>query len=89
VITDVRVHQRDAFQRNALTRRGLRCRGRRPWLAAREGQPCDAGAHRVLQRGASNVYYPQMLGIYYDGASDFRVGGLAPDLGRIVEYRHA
>jgi hypothetical protein len=43
-----------SFSAKAL--QGLRCRGRRPWLAA-EPQQCDLSP-RVLQRGASNLYYP-------------------------------
>lgn len=35
---------------------GLRCRGRRPWLGEGE-EECDA-TPRVLQRGASNLYFP-------------------------------
>ena len=35
---------------------GLGCRGRRPWLGEEE-EECDA-TPRVLQRGASNLYFP-------------------------------
>lgn len=67
------------FARDALKDMGLKCRGRRPWLG-RDSQPCDAEV-RVLQRGASNLYFPvtasalsippwsdtlqQMLGVYW------------------------
>ncbi len=50
---------RNSFRQSAL--RGLTCRGSRPWLQTDEGI-CDAsgdtGDYRVLQRGASNLYYP-------------------------------
>lgn len=48
-----------AFDRNALTTRGLTCRGRRPWLGTPPEEHCDAPP-RALQRGASNVYFAQI-----------------------------
>lgn len=42
------------FNKGSL--RGARCNGRRPWLASEEVQ-C-AAEPRVLQRGASNLYFP-------------------------------
>ena len=44
-----------AFSADALT--GLSCRGRRPWISE-ESEVCAAGSPRVLQRGASNLYFP-------------------------------
>ena len=48
-----------AFSKNALS--GLKCRGKRPWLRS-DDTDCqcsgDAGTFRVVQRGASNLYYP-------------------------------
>lgn len=51
------------FRSDAL--RGLRCRGQRPWLSVQtDPQECMAGAGepqrelRVVQRGASNLYFP-------------------------------
>jgi len=48
-----------AFSSRALT--GLACVGRRPWLRT-DDSACDStgdsGTFRVLQRGASNLYYP-------------------------------
>lgn len=50
-----------AFGENALA--GLKCHGRRPWLRA-PSPDCtcsgDNGEYRVVQRGASNLYYPLM-----------------------------
>lgn len=50
-----------AFRKTALA--GLRCLGKRPWLQ-RDDLSCDctgdAGTFRVVQRGASNLYYPLM-----------------------------
>lgn len=39
--------------------KGLRCQGKRPWLASEPVQ-CPA-TPRVLQRGASNLYFPVVL----------------------------
>ncbi len=48
----------NAFKKAALI--GLRCQGRRPWLG--KDEDCDltgdSGLYRVMQRGASNLYYP-------------------------------
>jgi len=76
----------DAFRPNALA--PLRCRGRRPWLPEDDPQ-CGERLH-VCQRGASNLYYPnvcssldippwsdslqQALGIYWE-----TIIGLAPE----------
>ena len=50
---------RNSFRQSAL--RGLTCRGSRPWLQT-DDEICsangDTGEYRVLQRGASNLYYP-------------------------------
>lgn len=45
------------FRKDAL--QGFRCRGRRPWLAA-GNENCDL-TPRVLQRGASNLYFPVIV----------------------------
>ena len=48
-----------AFGGKALT--GLTCHGERPWLRADDADcACtgDSATYRVLQRGASNLYYP-------------------------------
>lgn len=49
------------FGERALS--GLSCRGRRPWLRTPDAS-CDCsgeqGNYRVVQRGASNLYYPVM-----------------------------
>ena len=44
-----------AFNRDALA--GSSCRGRRPWLRDADEDGCDEKP-RVLQRGASNVWFP-------------------------------
>jgi hypothetical protein len=48
-----------AFNKIALA--GLQCKGSRPWLSE-DDQNCDNsgenGKYRVVQRGASNLYYP-------------------------------
>lgn len=45
-----------AFGKDALRSRGISCRGHRPWLPAVPDAGCQATA-RVVQRGASSVYY--------------------------------
>lgn len=76
-----------AFGKRALA--GLKCQGRRPWLRTDDDQcRCkgDDGTYRVVQRGASNLYYPviesaldippwtrnleRMLGDYWDTLAD-------------------
>jgi len=42
------------FGQDAL--KGFKCPGRRPWLIGDDGEDCDQ-VPRVLQRGASNVYF--------------------------------
>lgn len=48
------------FAKTALTARGMRCRGLRPWLAVARDDTCDKPP-RVLQRGASNVYWGETV----------------------------
>lgn len=76
-----------AFRDTALS--GLACQGHRPWLRTNEtGCKCQGndGTYRVVQRGASNLYYPviesaldippwtrrleQALGDYWDDLAD-------------------
>lgn len=77
------------FGRSALS--GLKCLGKRPWLRS-DDDDCDCngddGTFRVVQRGASNLYYPvmesaldippwtkrleQALGDYWDYLADIR-----------------
>ena len=48
-----------AFRKTALS--GLKCRGKRPWLRSDDTEcACkgEDGNYRVVQRGASNLYYP-------------------------------
>ena len=49
-----------------LSRIGERCRGDRPWLGESDGDRSRCGDHlRVLQRGASNVYFPHTVSSIY------------------------
>ena len=42
------------------------CSGNMPWLGESEGKPGDCGQHlRVVQRGASNVYFPVTVSSIY------------------------
>lgn len=47
------------FKRGVLNGEGVKCTGRRPWLAT-ESQDCRL-TPTTLQRGASNLYYPQLV----------------------------
>jgi hypothetical protein len=50
-----------AFRKSAL--RGLTCRAKRPWLRTDDpecDQSAESGDYRVVQRGASNLYFPVM-----------------------------
>ncbi|SCL25971.1 protein of unknown function [Micromonospora nigra] len=47
----------DLTSPRALTRIGIRCRGRQPWQRDSEAVTCDQ-TPVVLQRGASSVYFP-------------------------------
>jgi|SRR5665213_46368 len=61
----------DANKGGSLHRVGLGCSGHRPWLGESDGQsslvPASACGEylRVLQRGASNVYFPQTFSSIY------------------------
>jgi len=49
-----------------LSKLGCFCKGLRPWLGEGESGPVPCGNHlRVLQRGASNVYFPQVASSIY------------------------
>ena len=47
-------------QINSLSRIGVRCPGRQPWQRNSEAQECDQDLV-VVQRGASNVYFPEIV----------------------------
>jgi hypothetical protein len=49
-----------------LSRLGEMCRGDRPWLGETDCNEARCGGHlRVLQRGASNVYFPHTISSIY------------------------
>lgn len=37
------------------------CKGLRPWLGPEAQEPCEDGRPRLLMRGASNSYFPQIM----------------------------
>lgn len=43
--------------RDTLEKLGVKCAGRQPWQRPEDAEECDQ-APRVVQRGASNVYFP-------------------------------
>src|SRR5690606_5676194 len=57
-----------AFNEKVLTRIGVTCSGGRPWLGQeserRNAAPCGAGLI-VVQKGASNVYFPHVRSSIY------------------------
>lgn len=49
-----------------LSKINCHCKGLRPWLGETEMSPVPCGHHlRVLQRGASNVYFPHVVSSIY------------------------
>lgn len=57
-----------AFNDQALSRMGISCSGDRPWLGeeAARGNATHCGQHLiVVQKGASNVYFPQVRSSIY------------------------
>ncbi len=56
----------DPITGGALQRIGYSCKGSQPWLGRLEGPALPCGSYlRVLQRGASNVYFPQVVSSIY------------------------
>jgi hypothetical protein len=70
-----------AFSREALSTRGMRCRGRRPWIGTPADEPCER-IPRVLQRGASSTYYSVV-----ESALD--IPPFSADLSRIIGHHWA
>ena len=56
----------DVYKGGALHRIGQGCRGSRPWLGEEGGPPghCDQYL-RVVERGASNIYFPHVVSSIY------------------------
>ncbi|MFI5336410.1 MAG: DrmB family protein [Opitutales bacterium] len=55
----------DPVEGGPLSKIGCLCQGWRPWLGITDGDP-GCGQHlRVLQRGATNVYFPQVVSSIY------------------------
>jgi hypothetical protein len=56
----------DAKQGGPLSKLGCVCKGLRPWLGEADAGATPCGHHlRVLQRGATNVYFPQIVSSIY------------------------
>ena len=55
---------KDAFYKGALDRIGYMCSGHRPWLGADSDEPCGKSL-TVLQRGASNVWFADIISSIY------------------------
>ena len=53
-----------AFSKGALDRIGYKCSGSRPWLGAENNEACGKSL-RVLQRGASNVWFASIISSIY------------------------
>lgn len=55
-----------SFNLGALDKIGYTCSGLQPWLGKNDGHPGDCGTSlRVVQRGASNVYFPDIKSSIY------------------------
>lgn len=57
-------NMQNAFAKGALDRIGYRCSGSRPWLGAGNKVSCGKSL-RVLQRGASNVWFASIISSIY------------------------
>ena len=56
----------DIDKGGALHRIGQDCRGSRPWLGEKGGAPAHCGEYlRVVQRGASNLYFSNVVSSIY------------------------
>lgn len=55
---------RDAFYKGALDKINYHCTGHRPWLGIDSDEPCGRSL-RVLQRGASNVWFADIISSIY------------------------
>lgn len=65
----------------ALHRIGCDCEGRRPWLGEWENPPGCGEFLQVVQRGASNVYFPQVVSsIYLPLWAEAATGGIVKAL---------
>src|SRR5690606_37806502 len=66
-----------------LSRIGEMCRGDRPWLGETVCRDARCGAHlRVVQRGASNVYFPYTVSSIY---LPLWAEGATPDVVAVLE----
>jgi hypothetical protein len=55
-----------SFDDKALSRINIDCGGQRPWLGDNDNDPARCGLPlQVVQRGASNVYFPQVVSSIY------------------------
>jgi len=84
---------------NAQNCKGLRCNGKRPWLRS-DNETCDKQP-RILQRGASNLYFPilvsalsippwsdrlqESLGMYWDAILNVNPSQIADFVGMLVK----
>ncbi len=57
-------NMQEAFHSGALDRMGYFCRGRRPWLGINSDEECGESL-TVLQRGASNVWFANIISSIY------------------------
>ncbi len=69
-----------------LSKLGCHCKGLRPWLGETDTSATSCGGHlRVLQRGASNVYFPQVVSSIY---LPFWAEHVSPDVVAVLEQSH-
>lgn len=76
----------DEKEGGPLSKLGCQCKGLRPWLGESDTGAMSCGNHlRVLQRGASNVYFPQVFSSIYLPLWAEHVGA---DIVAILEQSH-
>lgn len=55
-----------AFAPDALQKIGFKCNGSRPWLGIeKDKSPCSNTKFRIVQRGATNVWFPDVISSIY------------------------
>jgi len=64
-----------ALMPGALQKIGFRCSGSRPWLGIeKDSIPCSNTQYRVVQRGATNVWFPDVRSSIYIPTDDDNAG---------------
>ena len=70
----IKIHCR-GFDARSIAKIGFRCSGSRPWLGIeKDSIPCSNTQYRVVQRGATNVWFPDVRSSIYIPTDDDNAG---------------